>query len=192
MTDRCVHLLVVRHAEAQPYSAARPDPGLTPRGRVQAGLLADWLGKNPPGILVSSTLRRAADTALAVGRQVGLPVRWDARLREVGACWPDGRPVEGPQSYDSAFPPREHPLRSVFPGGERWVDFRVRVRRAMDDVLAVGGGTRVAVVCHGGVLDALLDNIVNADTCSPVEVALANTAMSHLEHRPVQVGSPWI
>ncbi|MEU5896777.1 histidine phosphatase family protein [Streptomyces venezuelae] len=194
MTDRRPHLLLVRHAEAEHYSAACSDPGLTARGRRQSQLLADWLGKNTPDILFSSTLRRAADTARAVAERTGLPVGWDARLREVGTCRPDGRPLEGAGLGGVGLPPRERPLESVFPGAESWVEFRVRVGLAMDRVLAAtaAAGGRAAVVCHGGVLDALLDNIVDADVCSPVEVAWANTAVTHLEHRPRETGSPWV
>lgn len=193
MTDPPVHLLLVRHAEAEPYSASRTDPALTPRGHAQARLLADWLGKYPPDALVSSTLCRAADTALPVAERLGLPIRWDARLREVGTCWPDGRPVTGPRPRGSELPPRERPSASVFPGGESWVAFRARVRHAVGDLLAAPtAGGRVVAVCHGGVLDALLDNITGADTCGPLEVALANTATTHLEHRPAPGGSAWI
>jgi broad specificity phosphatase PhoE len=190
-----LHLFLVRHAEAMAFSAhADPDPALTPRGRHQAALLAAWQSRHPPDAIVSSTLRRAAQTAEIVSQRVGVPVSFDSRLREVGMCWPDGQPVVGPRPGENGFAPRERPTEPVFPGGERWVDFRKRVGEAMDDVLAGWSGAeqRVVCVCHGGVLDALFDNITNAVGASAVEITLANTGMTHLEYRPGPPGTCWI
>jgi broad specificity phosphatase PhoE len=192
MTSRPVHLLLVRHAQAQPYSAVDPDPGLTPAGAVQAALLADWLRACPPDALWSSTLRRARQTATIVSERTGVPVRPDPRLREVGMCRRDGKPVD--RFQDARRSPRDRPLDSTFPDGERWVDFRGRVGLAIDSVLRVArdGARRVVIVCHGGTVDALFDNITGARTCGPMEIALANTGMCHVEHRPAAVASPWI
>jgi broad specificity phosphatase PhoE len=196
MTSRPVHLLLVRHAQARPYSAVEPDPGLTPAGNLQAALLADWLRARPPDALWCSTLRRARQTAAVVSERTGVPARPDPRLREVGMCRRDGQPVD--RFQDSWCGPRDRPLDSAFPDGERWVDFRERVGLAIDAVLHAArhatrhGARRVVIVCHGGTVDALFDNITGARTCGPMEIALANTGICHVEHRPAAVASPWI
>jgi probable phosphoglycerate mutase len=194
MNSGPLHLLLVRHAEAAPYSAADPDPALTSHGLVQAALLANWLKANPPDVIVSSTLRRAMETAAVVSERTGVPVRPDPRLREVGMCGRDGRPLDGTPFQDAGYGPRERPLESTYPDGERWVDFRGRVRRAIDALVLAGGhgATRMVIVCHGGTVDALFDNIMDARACGPMEIALAHTAMCHVEHRADSAASPWI
>jgi probable phosphoglycerate mutase len=58
------------------------DTDLTDLGRAQAVAAAEVLAKRQPVLIVSSDLRRAYDTALALGERSGLPVRIDTRLRE--------------------------------------------------------------------------------------------------------------
>jgi broad specificity phosphatase PhoE len=194
MPEGSLHLFLVRHAEARQDSPAEPDPPLTAHGRAQAGVLAIWLRELRPDALVSSTLRRAAETAAIAGDCLGLPVRYESWLREVGHCWPDGRPIDGPRPERVGFAPRDQPLRSVFPGGERWLDLRARVDRGTSELLARWDGTnsRVVVFCHGGIVDAFFDNITGAETASPVETALAHTGISHFEHRRDPAESPWV
>lgn len=51
-------------------------------GRGQAEAAAPRLAAQHPDLIVSSDLRRAADTAGALAAVTGLPVEYDARLRE--------------------------------------------------------------------------------------------------------------
>ncbi len=64
------------------------DTELTDRGREQAAAAGESLARAAVGrrlVLVSSDLRRAQDTAAAVGRAAGVPVLLDPRLREIAA-----------------------------------------------------------------------------------------------------------
>src|SRR3954463_7829681 len=58
------------------------DTDLSELGRNQAVAAAEVLAKRQPLLIVSSDLRRALDTAIALGERVGLPVTTDTRLRE--------------------------------------------------------------------------------------------------------------
>ncbi len=66
-----MRLVLVRHAEAAP---GRPDElrALTPRGRRQAEELGERLARERPDALLTSPLRRARETAAAIGRACGL------------------------------------------------------------------------------------------------------------------------
>ncbi|SNS94302.1 probable phosphoglycerate mutase [Geodermatophilus pulveris] len=103
------------------------DPPLDEVGRRQAVQAAPHLARPlPPGTLVvSSDLVRAAETAAALTDVLGVPLRLDARLREVAmgswegltreevaerhpgqyADWMAGRPVTGRGGEDSADVP---------------------------------------------------------------------------------------
>jgi phosphohistidine phosphatase len=74
-----VRLFLVRHAHAAPGS---PDDlrALTPEGREQARELAERLAAERPDVVVSSPLLRARETADAIARASGVPLRIDEAL----------------------------------------------------------------------------------------------------------------
>ena len=74
-----MRLFLVRHAAAAPGS---PDElrRLTAEGREQARELAERLAKERPTVVLTSPLLRARETADAVARAAGVPLRVDERL----------------------------------------------------------------------------------------------------------------
>jgi probable phosphoglycerate mutase len=84
MTTR--RLVMLRHGQTDFNLGSRMqgqlDTELTDLGRVQAVAAAEALAKRQPLLIVSSDLRRAYDTAVALGERAGLRVRVDQRLRE--------------------------------------------------------------------------------------------------------------
>ena len=79
-------LVMLRHGQTDFNRGSRMqgqlDTELTELGRAQAVAAAEALAKRQPLLVVSSDLRRAYDTAVALGERTGLPVRVDNRLRE--------------------------------------------------------------------------------------------------------------
>ncbi|MDR3648477.1 MAG: histidine phosphatase family protein [Acidimicrobiales bacterium] len=144
-------LVLVRHGETEGNAArqllGRRESPLTARGRSEATALAAVLG--PVSRLVSSPLRRARDTAGALGLDV--PLEIDERWIEVDYGELEGRPLgDVPADLwrrwraDPAFRP---------PGGESLAEVGVRVRAACDELFARrGAGARdeadVVVVSH--------------------------------------------
>jgi glucosyl-3-phosphoglycerate phosphatase len=79
-------LVMLRHGQTE-YNAGNRmqgqiDTDLSELGRNQALAAAESLAKRQPLLIVSSDLRRALDTAVALGDRAGLPVEADERLRE--------------------------------------------------------------------------------------------------------------
>jgi len=144
-------LLLVRHGETEGNAArrllGRRESPLTARGRAEATALAAVLG--PVSRLVSSPLRRARDTAGALGLDV--PLEIDERWIEVDYGELEGRPLgDVPAELwrrwraDPTFRP---------PGGESLAEVGVRVRAACDELFARRGAgaraeTDVVVVSH--------------------------------------------
>lgn len=124
-------LLLVRHGRtvdnAHGRLLGRSDPELDELGRRQAAALGAAIASGrfgPIAAVVSSPLRRARQTADAVG----LPVRVDDRLIELDYGEWEGTPVAdvAPETWstwqaDTAFRP---------PGGESLADLGARVRAA--------------------------------------------------------------
>src|SRR6516165_6393394 len=80
-------LFVARHGQTDWNREHRwqgwADPPLNAAGREQAADLGESLAGLGIEAVVSSDLRRAAETAEIAGARLGLPVEVDARLREV-------------------------------------------------------------------------------------------------------------
>ena len=83
---RVRRLVMLRHGQTEFNAGSRMqgqlDTELTDLGRAQAVAAAEVLAKRQPMLIVSSDLRRAADTAAALSDRSGLSVRMDTRLRE--------------------------------------------------------------------------------------------------------------
>jgi broad specificity phosphatase PhoE len=79
-------LIVWRHGNTDWNAGHRvqgqTDVALNALGRQQAVDAAELLIKMRPGVIVSSDLQRASDTAAALAALSGLPVSYDKRLRE--------------------------------------------------------------------------------------------------------------
>src|SRR6476620_9193901 len=77
---------MLRHGQTEVNAGNRMqgqlDTELSDLGRDQAVAAAEVLAKRQPLLIVSSDLRRALDTAVALGERSGQPVLVDTRLRE--------------------------------------------------------------------------------------------------------------
>lgn len=150
-------LLVVRHAEstwnAERRWAGQADPPLTARGEGQARAVGLALVHAParPVRVVTSDLRRAADTGRLAGAVLGVrPERPDARLRERRV------PFSGLTSAEiEALAPgmldgwRRGTLVDLPGAGEPWPAFVDRVHAALRDHGRRPGAT--LVIAHAGV-----------------------------------------
>ena len=83
---RIRRLVMLRHGQTEYNAGSRMqgqlDTELSDLGRDQAVAAAEVLAKRQPLVIVSSDLRRALDTAVALGDRSGMPVLVDTRLRE--------------------------------------------------------------------------------------------------------------
>jgi 2,3-bisphosphoglycerate-dependent phosphoglycerate mutase len=157
-------LLLIRHAEpVRIEDAAGPaDPTLHDRGREQADRLAAYLADEPLEGLFSSPMRRAQATATPVAAVHNLPVVIDDELSEFD------------REATSYIPIEE--LRAT--KDERWlamvegrldeyetdpVVFQRGVVTAIERVIEQNPGRKVAVVCHGGVINAYVGHILGIE-----------------------------
>lgn len=201
-------VVVVRHGQTGHNAAGiwqgRLDTELSELGREQARRAAPALAALRPGLLLSSDQRRAADTADVLAAASGLPVRLDARLREVHVGrW---------QGMSRAEAARLHPddTAALLAGhdvahgvdGERVRDVVARVAPVWAELVAelAPAGTAL-VVTHGVTARALVAGAVGLDVAalrrSVLGLANAHWAVLaedggawRLESWNVGVGSP--
>jgi 2,3-bisphosphoglycerate-dependent phosphoglycerate mutase len=176
-------VLLVRHGESMavvPGSPESKDPALSSRGEEQGAAVAERLATARLTAVYSSHLARAAQTAAAIAEPHGLvPVaREDLREVDLGE-WEEGGFRTKAAEHDPAYLEFVADGRwEVIPGAERDDDLRARVVAALDDIAGANAGGRVAVVCHGGVINAVLAH--RWDTRRSMLVAVDNTSISVL------------
>lgn len=137
------------------------DPPLTDTGREQARRLAEWLKDERLDHIVVSPLRRARETAAPLAEQFGLEPEVIAALAEFDAEASSYIPMAELRAT------RDPRLRAMTEG--RWEElgsmvepeaFRADVIAALDGVAAAHPGQRVAVVCHGAVINVYLGDVI--------------------------------
>lgn len=132
------------------------DLGLTDEGRKQAHRLRERLAvdaKLAADVLLSSTERRALETAEIVAPALGLTVTPERDLEE----W---RSDDGTIAVDEfmaqwkQLSDRQRPFHRFQPGSETGIEFTTRVHSALHRLISAHPGKRLALMTHGGVIQA--------------------------------------
>jgi broad specificity phosphatase PhoE len=154
-------LLLIRHAEpVRVVDADGPaDPHLHERGRHQADRLAAWFADEPLDAVWSSPMRRARETAAPLAGAQGLPILIDEELAEFDAEATSYIPMEELKAArDERFLAMvEGRLEDFSVDPEQ---FKLGVVAAIERVVDANPGRKVAVVCHGGVINAYVGHIL--------------------------------
>jgi broad specificity phosphatase PhoE len=171
MTPTVRRLVLLRHGQTASNAEGRMqgqlDTDLTEHGRAQARAAAAALADLEPLRIVSSDLRRARDTAAALGAATGTVVEVDARLRETMlGDWQGRTHVE----VDDYMPGARRRWRDAPtwapPGGESRVQVAARavpVVDALTDSTAEWGRSErpVVLVAHGGCIAAMTARLLD-------------------------------
>lgn len=158
-----MELLLVRHGLPLRITDAEgpADPPLAPGGIDQAEALARWLvAAGGVDAVWASPLRRAAETAAPLARQLGLEVRTDDDLAEYDRHSSHYVPMEELKEDDywlEQVTAEWDALEANAPA------FRGQVTGVVDRIVAAHPGQRVAVVCHGGVINAYVGGLLGTD-----------------------------
>jgi probable phosphoglycerate mutase len=176
-------VLLVRHGESAPVVPGTPeseDPPLSERGVEQAAALAARLAGKRFDAVWSSDLARARDTALALAepRQLTLVQRADLREVHLGD-WERGEFRRRAALRDPEFLAWAATGRwETIPNAEADEHLRDRVSAAVDEAAAAHPGGCVAVVCHGGVINAWLARFTGSHRS--LVVSIDNTSVTRL------------
>ncbi len=148
-----MELILIRHGlpERQEKTQGAADPPLSALGHQQAEAVAQWLSSESIDAIYASTMQRAAQTAepFAAARQLEIYRR------------------EGLVEYDrhaSSYVPMEELRREDPPAWRAFVSggynehidihqFHATVVNTLEEIVATHPGARIAVFCHGGVIN---------------------------------------
>jgi 2,3-bisphosphoglycerate-dependent phosphoglycerate mutase len=182
-------IVLVRHGESEVtvrrvVGGPRSCSGLSELGRRQAEHLARRLaeaGEIDADVLYASGYRRARETAEIIAPALGLEVRIDEAFGEHDPG-PDCDGLTYQEFVDRHGTPdwEADPHAVTFPGGETVATFHHRIGKAMRTTLDQHPGATVVVVCHGGVVDAVLRSALRTSPTGVFEVHTLNTSLTEL------------
>lgn len=158
-----VELLIIRHGLPVRIDEGDgpADPELSELGHEQARRMAAWLRDEKLTAVYTSPMRRARQTAAPLGEATGLEPVVDDEVAEFDRGQHFYIPLE---ELKAAKDPRYEALMR----GEQMdeVDpftFREVVTVAIERIVEANPGGKVAIVCHGGVINAYASHVLGIE-----------------------------
>jgi len=185
-----VELLVIRHARPvrdEAPEGGSADPDLADLGRLQAEATADYLTDEGIDHIVSSSMKRALQTAEPLAERLGLHIERLDDLRESDPRSQIYVPAEEMERDDPSvahyFDPDSDINETIFLDG--YEEFRTRVERGFAHVIRTNRSRTVAVFCHGMVTGVYLQILLGIDDplsllvdyCGITRVAASSTGV---------------
>ena len=170
-----MRILLVRHGQSEWNAEKRlqgqADISLSEKGISQAEALRPVIEGIAPCRAITSDLRRARDTAGILGFPDAAPTKG---LREVSVGDWTGRLIPDIIAEDSRGYAGWRAGTTAPPGGETWTDFVTRTCGVVEEARTDANCKNLLVVCHGGVIRALLDHYLNLRTAHIIPVVPAS------------------
>jgi probable phosphoglycerate mutase len=181
--------MLVRHGQStwnrEHRIQGQLDPPLSAEGRRQAELVGRRLvGRRIEGFYASD-LKRAWETAQAIGAAIGLAPEPAPGLREIFLGeWEGLRTDELAERFPDAWARwNEEPDWDLVPGGEGAALFEGRVAAALDAISARHTHGNVLAVTHGGVIQVALHRVVGRPSHGLFPFKIQNASISVIETR---------
>jgi len=163
-----MELLLIRHAlpERVELESGAADPPLSAAGHDQSKHLADYLEHERLDAIYASPLRRAVQTARPLAEAHACSVTLVADVAEWDRNSSEYVPIEVLKATND---PRWQAMVAGEWGSEDETaeQFNARVISALEGLIAAHSGHRIAVVCHGGVINAYLAHVLGVPDGQP-------------------------
>lgn len=180
-------LFLIRHAQSELNQKGifqgKLDSDLTPLGFVQARLLASSLMREEIHLVISSPQRRAYKTAQTVSDVLDVPLIVDENIREMSFGELEGKEfLKVAQEYgDKIKLWLKNPIENPLPTQEPMKDFECRIRNFLESLRELKE-ENIAIVAHGGSLQAFLCIVLDLGIENMWRVHMDNTGVSLLEY----------
>jgi broad specificity phosphatase PhoE len=194
---------LVRHGQTAWNSENRlqghTDLPLNDVGRQQAQRVGEFFAAFHMKGLFTSHLQRSQQTAQVIlaGNGHGVTPVVEQGLAECNlGAWEGLTPLEIDAQFEGAYQQwRTQPSRVQIPRAEPLADFRLRVRETLERMVATTGEGHHVLVTHGGVIAALLADVLEADYDNVLRrLRLDNagvTALDFSQHHPHVLWINW-
>ena len=155
-------LLLIRHGEVEARYQKKfggiIDMNLSPNGKKQARILADYLRAKTIDTIYASPMKRVQQTLAPTLKISGQKQTIIPALKEIDFGDWTGLGWESVQAQFN-FPSHEwlHQIQKFgVPNGESGKVFRARVEPCLKKIIAAHPGENIAIFCHGGVIRMIL------------------------------------
>lgn len=185
-------LILIRHGQSIPARTDEPfelveghgDPPLSPRGVLQAELVAERLAGENFSAIYASTLCRTQQTAAPLARLSNMDIRVRRDLREVqlGIAEAGRFRMMVEENHPAVEAVRASREWGDIPGAETNLDLTERVVGVLNQIHADHPDQAVAIFCHGGVIGAAVGHALSVN---PFRMSGArNGSLSELVRTP--------
>jgi alpha-ribazole phosphatase len=141
------------------------------------GSAVPWSG------IVSSPLLRCAEFARELASAHELPLKLDARFREIGFGVWEGRSWESLYQSEGerllAF--QCNPSCNPAPGGEDYPDFERRIADGWNELLDIAHGQHWLLVAHGGTIRVLLRLVLGIPLANLFRIDVPHASLSRVQ-----------
>ena len=185
-------IILIRHGQT-PFGLKKRYCGLTDidlnnKGKKQAKKLLPRLHKENIHKVYASDLKRASNFAKLLFKETS--IKKSPPLREINFGIFEGMRYE---EIMKKYPVLYHrwlndPLSTVIPKGERFSDFKKRIKRFFKKIVALNKNKTVAVVTHAGPIKIILNDILKSHNLwgikidnASVSIIVNNKGKTHIE-----------
>lgn len=179
-------LILIRHGESNVtvqriLGGEKSCTGLSKLGRDQAEALRIRFEGEKIEIdtLYASTMPRAIETAEIIQPALKVQnIRTDSELVEHRPGEADGKPYD---ELEELYGQRDYygrPHTPFAPGAESLHGFHYRVSAALERLIAKHAGEKVMIVCHGGVIDVAIRQLLDLPRRGQFDLWTLNTSIT--------------
>jgi probable phosphoglycerate mutase len=159
-----MELILIRHAlplRVEKQDGTPADPGLSALGIEQARKLARWMETEKLDAIYSSPMNRAHMTAKYLAEAMGIEITLEPGVAEFDHQSPVYVPMEELRAKDYER------WRDLVTGGFENLfnlrEFKKIVLESLEKIIRQSSGKRVAVVCHGGIINIWAAHVLGID-----------------------------
>ena len=187
-----MELIFVRHGLPEhvvKHDGTPADPRLSPLGHVQAKAVAVWFNAAETAEIYTSTMNRARETAAPLEQAAGLQAEVRSGIAEFDRNSNSYVPMEELKRTD--YDAWKNFMVDTGPRKEDPADFQRLVVATVGEIVEAHRSQQVAVVCHGGVINAYCSHVLarpagdiffcNVDYTSISRVMVASTGERSLQ-----------
>ena len=183
-SEKATTVFLIRHGETpltpmKKFSGDGPlNPFLTEVGLAQAERVAAAVAELKSEIIIASPLNRTKQTAEAISRATGMPINFDESWLECSFGIWDGMSIdEVKEKYPADYQAWVSSTGFAPPEGESYDAVSIRIDEALEQIVSMYPGQRVAVVTHNGTIK----------TAAKLAIGAPDQSIFHIDVSPCSI-----
>jgi len=156
-----MELIIIRHGlplRVKKKDNTPADPALSETGIEQSKKLSQWLKNERIDAIYCSPMKRAKMTAAPLGKLKGIEVKIDPGVAEFDMQSSEYVPLEELKETD--YDRWKEFMEGGFEAAYDMEAFRQKVLDSLNRIIAENKGKRVAVICHGGIINIFAAHVL--------------------------------